>query len=63
MKEKKEKRLDDFLENEELDNVETLKQPDGLIERKIIEKKLIAEDGRELLKEELPISHTIKKIL
>jgi hypothetical protein len=35
-----------------------IKTSDGLIERKIIEKKLVVEDGRELLREERPISNT-----
>jgi DNA-binding HxlR family transcriptional regulator len=38
-------------------------EADGLIERKIIEKKLIVEDGRELLREETPISHTKREFL
>lgn len=38
--------------------VEVVKQhPDGLIERVYINKKIITEDGRQLLKEELPISN------
>jgi hypothetical protein len=40
-----------------------IKTADGLIERKIIEKKLVLEDGRELLREETPISHTKKAFL
>jgi predicted RNase H-like nuclease len=40
-----------------------IKTADGLIERKIIEKKLIVEDGRELLREETPISHTKRAFL
>ena len=40
-----------------------IKTADGLIERKIIEKKLIVEDGRELLREETPISHTKREFL
>lgn len=40
-----------------------IKTTDGLIERKIIEKKLIVEDGRELLREETPISHTKREFL
>lgn len=62
MKDEKEKRFDKFLD-EEFKNEEVMKLSDGLIERHLIEKKLIAEDGRELLKEELPISHSNKKII
>lgn len=40
-----------------------IKTADGLIERKLIEKKLVIEDGRELLREETPISHSNKKFL
>jgi hypothetical protein len=40
-----------------------IKTADGLIERKIIEKKLVVEDGRELLREETPISHSNKTFL
>lgn len=35
-----------------------IKSKDGLIERTIIEKKLVVEDGRELLREETPVSHS-----
>jgi hypothetical protein len=34
-----------------------IKSSDDLIERVNIEKKLVVEDGRELLKEETPITH------
>lgn len=40
-----------------------IKTADGLIERKIIEKKLVVEDGRELLREETPISHSNRTFL
>ena len=66
-------KLDDFLDNEELeDGVEVcdpktgicyIKSKDGLIERKVIEKKLVVEDGRELLTEQMPISHSSKTYL
>ncbi len=40
-----------------------IKTTDGLIERRIIEKKLVVEDGRELLREETPISHSNRTFL
>ena len=40
-----------------------IKSKDGLIERTLIEKKLVVEDGRELLREETPISHSKKSFL
>lgn len=40
-----------------------IKNGDGLIERQIINKKLIVEDGRELLREETPISNSRKTFL
>ena len=40
-----------------------VKTKDGLIERTLIEKKLVLEDGRELLREESPISHSTKTFL
>jgi hypothetical protein len=40
-----------------------IKTADGLIERKIIEKKLVVEDGRELLREETPVSHSNRTFL
>jgi hypothetical protein len=40
-----------------------IKTKDGLIERTLIEKKLVVEDGRELLREENPISHSRKQFL
>jgi hypothetical protein len=43
-------------------NVQEIKVKDGLIERTIIEKKLVLEDGRELLREERPISHSVKNL-
>ena len=41
----------------------TIRMKDGLIERTLIEKKLVLEDGRELLREESPISHSTKTFL
>ena len=41
----------------------TIRTKDGLIERTLIEKKLVLEDGRELLREESPISHSTKTFL
>jgi hypothetical protein len=35
-------------------------EKDGLIEKKIINKKLVTKDGKELLREERPISHSNK---
>lgn len=49
---------ENFTENDS--NFEKIKNKDGLIEKKLINKKLIIEDGRELLKEELPITHSKK---
>lgn len=40
-----------------------IKTKDGLIERTIIEKKLVVEDGRELLREETPISNSNRTFL
>lgn len=66
------KKIDDFLneqpnEGEEVCDLKTgkcyIKAKDGLIERTIIDKKLVLEDGRELLREETPISHTQKAFL
>ena len=60
-------KINDFLKTEpkvgeEVCDIKTgicyIKTADGLIERKIIEKKLVVEDGRELLREETPISHS-----
>jgi hypothetical protein len=65
-------KIDNFLNNnpkvgEEVCDLQSgvcyIKTADGLIERKIIEKKLIVEDGRELLREETPISHTKRAFL
>jgi hypothetical protein len=65
-------KIDNFLNNkpkagEEVCDLQSgvcyIKTADGLIERKIIEKKLIVEDGRELLREETPISHTKREFL
>jgi microsomal dipeptidase-like Zn-dependent dipeptidase len=62
--------LDDFLDpnekskNEKNDNkAKSIKNNDGLIEVTVIEKKLVTEDGRELLKEELPVSNSNKRYL
>lgn len=64
------KKLDTFLDKEqstEVCDTQTgicyIKTPDGLIERKIIERKLVLEDGRELLREETPISNSRNKFL
>lgn len=66
------KKIDDFLNEEpnvgeEVCDLKTgicyIKTSDGLIERKLIEKKLVLEDGRELLREETPISHSNKTFL
>ena len=65
------KNIDTFLENategQEVCDPHTgvcyIKKPDGLIERKVIERKLMMEDGRELLREERPISNTNRKFL
>jgi len=40
-----------------------IKTKDGLMEKTLIEKKLVMEDGRELLREETPISHSNKTFL
>lgn len=40
-----------------------IKTKDGLIEKKLIEKKLVLEDGRQLLTEERPITNSTKKFL
>lgn len=40
-----------------------IKTKDGLIERTLIEKKLVIQDGRELLTEQVPISHSTKSYL
>jgi hypothetical protein len=66
------KNLDKFLNNQsnigdEICDMQSgtcyIKTADGLIERKIIEKKLVLEDGRELLREETPITHSNKIFL
>ena len=48
------------LESDEVDNpTKKIVENDGLIERvTLIEKKLITEDGRQLLVEERPITHS-----
>ena len=65
-------KIDEFLgnqpaEGEQVCDIKTgvcyVKSKDGLIERTIIEKKLVLEDGRELLREESPISHTQRNFL
>jgi hypothetical protein len=66
------KKIDNFLNKDqnvgqEICDTQTgicyIKTSDGLIERKIIERKLVLEDGRELLREEIPISNSNKKFL
>jgi hypothetical protein len=65
-------KIEAFLDNEpkvgeEVCDLKTgvcyIKTADGLIERRIIEKKLVVEDGRELLREETPISHSNRTFL
>jgi hypothetical protein len=66
-------KIDQFLNNnsaqvgEEVCDLKTgicyIKTKDGLIEKTLIEKKLVMEDGRELLREESPISHSNKTYL
>ena len=66
------KKINDFLgeqpkTGEEVCDIKTgvcyIKSKDGLIERTLIEKKLVLEDGRELLREESPISHSKRTFL
>jgi len=66
------KKIDEFLNEEpkvgeEVCDLKTgicyVKTADGLIERKLIEKKLVLEDGRELLREESPISNSNRTFL
>ena len=67
------KNINDFLGNqmeangEEVCDIKTgvcyVKTKDGLIERTLIEKKLVLEDGRELLREETPISNSKRSFL
>lgn len=40
-----------------------VKAKEGLIERVTIERKLVVEDGRELLREETPISHSRRTLI
>jgi len=47
----------------DLNGVCYIKTKDGLIEKTLIEKKLVLEDGRELLREETPISNSNKRFL
>lgn len=35
-----------------------IRTPDGLIEKKLVEKRLVVEDGRRLLTEEMPITNS-----
>lgn len=59
--------LDNNTEGQEVCDMHTgicyIKKADGLLERKVIERKLMMEDGRELLREERPISNTSRKFL
>ena len=60
--------IDNFLSQpEEVCDTETwvcyISNPDGLIERRLIEKKLVVKDGRELLKEEMLVSNSNKTYL
>jgi hypothetical protein len=61
------KRVEEAQIGEEVCDLKTgvcyVKTKDGLIERTLIEKKLVLEDGRELLREESPISHSTKTFL
>lgn len=40
-----------------------IRTKDGLIEKTMIEKRLVVEDGRELLREELPVSNSTRTYL
>ena len=61
------KKIEEAQMGEEICDIKTgvcyIKTKDGLIERTLIEKKLMMEDGRELLREESPISHSRKTYL
>lgn len=61
------KKIEEVQMGEEVCDIKTgvcyIKTKDGLIERTLIEKKLMMEDGRELLREESPISHSRKTYL
>ena len=61
------KKIEEAQIGEEVCDIKTgvcyIKTKDGLIERTLIEKKLVLEDGRELLREESPISHSTKTFL
>jgi hypothetical protein len=61
------KKIEEAQMGEEVCDIKTgvcyIKTKDGLIERTLIEKKLMMEDGRELLREESPISHSRKTYL
>jgi hypothetical protein len=56
--------LNVFLEGKNISDQEQTQvietEKDGLIEKKIINKKLVTKDGKELLREERPISHSNK---
>lgn len=59
--------LDTLQEGHEYCDSETkicyVKTKDGLIERKLVERKLVVEDGRQILTEERPISNTRRQYL
>lgn len=66
------KNINDFLDEDQNQGEEVcdfntgvcyIKSKDGLIERTLIEKKLVMEDGRELLREETPISNSKRTFL
>lgn len=65
------KKLDNFINNgsetvricDPVTGQCVIKTKDGLIERTVIEKKLVLEDGRELLREDMPISNSRKTFL
>ncbi len=61
------KKIEEAQIGEEVCDIKTgvcyVKTKDGLIERTLIEKKLMMEDGTELLREESPISHSRKTYL
>lgn len=60
--------LDQFLNETDDQNIAeenkvNIKTKDGLIERTLIEKKLVVADGRELLREDMPISFSKHRIV
>ena len=61
------KKIEEAHIGEEVCDIKTgicyIKTKDGLIEKTLIEKKLMMEDGRELLREETPISNSTKTFL